>query len=338
MVDTNAGRAVYGQAEASAVNGVGVYGRADNGTGRAVTGWASSDIGVNFAIIGQTGSDDGYAGYFAGGRNYFEGNVGFGVLEPEFPVHAVLNATSGSAVYGSAPATAAAGRGVYGIAEGTSGKGVTGYASSDSGVNFGVIGATDSPDGYAGYFMGGRTYFQNDVGIGVPNPAAKLDVDGDVQADSVQADSFSYRTPKEKKLIIHNLSFRPGSSAYTWGYMDGLYAHAGQTEATFSAPVILPDGATITQLMAHVYDHTLSGDLTVTLTYRELVSQVTDTMAEASSSGSPGLLVIYDHVIEEAVIDNSSRYYHVTVYSSNWVSTLTRLRMVTLTYTVDGLD
>jgi hypothetical protein len=39
-----------------------------------------------------------------------------------------------------------------------------------------VYGRTNSPNGYAGYFLGGKNYFNGKVGIGTPYPGSMLDV------------------------------------------------------------------------------------------------------------------------------------------------------------------
>jgi hypothetical protein len=44
--------------------------------------------------------------------------------------------------------------GVKGINSGFTGRGILGHATHPSGVNFGVVGRTDSPNGFAGYFIG----------------------------------------------------------------------------------------------------------------------------------------------------------------------------------------
>lgn len=66
--------------------------------------------------------------------------------------------------------------GVWGIADSPSGVAVAGNARSGTGASIGVFGQVLSPDGFPGYFLGGRSYFQNSVGIGTENPRALLQV------------------------------------------------------------------------------------------------------------------------------------------------------------------
>ncbi|MFZ1947603.1 MAG: tail fiber domain-containing protein, partial [bacterium] len=49
-------------------------------------------------------------------------------------------------------------------------------ATHTSGRNFGIKASTSSPNGYAGYFLGGRNYFGGNVGIGTPDPLRKLHI------------------------------------------------------------------------------------------------------------------------------------------------------------------
>lgn len=95
-----------GSFHASGAKGRGVYGRAYNsgdyenyggyfsaaGTlGRGVYGAATASSGTNYGVYGKTFSSEGYAGYFEGGKNYFEGNVGIGTTSPQSELHLYSN-------------------------------------------------------------------------------------------------------------------------------------------------------------------------------------------------------------------------------------------------------
>ncbi|TVQ08968.1 MAG: hypothetical protein EA361_16010 [Bacteroidetes bacterium] len=84
--------------------------------------------------------------------------------------------SSGSAVFASANATSGNTFGVQAYSLSSSGRGVYGHATSLSGTNYGVYGRTNSAGGYAGYFQGGRNYFQGRVGIGALNPETSIHI------------------------------------------------------------------------------------------------------------------------------------------------------------------
>jgi hypothetical protein len=96
---------VYGETESTAGTGVFAMSNAPTGTtygvqaytasssGRAIYGFATAMSGTNYGIYGRTNSATGYAGYFEGGRNYFQGNVGIGETSPTVPLH-IKNGTA----------------------------------------------------------------------------------------------------------------------------------------------------------------------------------------------------------------------------------------------------
>ncbi|NOG55161.1 MAG: hypothetical protein HND57_12705 [Planctomycetes bacterium] len=111
---SNVGRGVFGIASAHASTptyggwfqsnsskGRGIQGFASSATGKTYGGlfqsnsdqgyglyaYAGANTGTNYALYAKTRSPDGYAGFFAGGRNYFQGNVGIGTTNPAVPLH-----------------------------------------------------------------------------------------------------------------------------------------------------------------------------------------------------------------------------------------------------------
>ncbi len=72
-------------------------------------------------------------------------------------------------------------QGVSGSSNSSLGTGVSGSASSLTGTTIGVSGLVFSPDGYSGFFEGGKFYISGNAGIGVTAPSAKLDVNGQIK-------------------------------------------------------------------------------------------------------------------------------------------------------------
>lgn len=102
-----------------------------------------------------------------------------------FGVWGNARSPSGAGVLGTSDVSSGSNAGgVRGIAFGPTGVGVQGFAADATGVNYAVRGGTNSAQGYAGYFTGGRNYFEGNVGIGTLNPAQKLSVAGAVESTS----------------------------------------------------------------------------------------------------------------------------------------------------------
>jgi Chaperone of endosialidase len=164
---SNAGRGVYGYADSSTGVTYGVYGFAVSNQARAVIGEALSNTGTTYGVYGRVVSPDGYAGYFQGGKNYFEGTVGIGVLPNNTDSLAMsVNTRRGIATFtsstepgaigvlGTTTATGSSGTGVIGQSFGSSGTGILGFTTSSSGVTVGVRGDSNSSNGYDFYAAG----------------------------------------------------------------------------------------------------------------------------------------------------------------------------------------
>ena len=145
---------------------IAVYGKMDEWGGRAVYGEATTTSGVNYAIRGHTNSSTGYAGYFTGGKNYFQGNVGIGTSSPAEKLHI----DGGSLFVNSAT-------GSIQLANGTTGTGWR-FATTGGGATFLL---SDLPGG--GYPLSVTSV--GNIGIGTISPAAKLHVAGTAGVDGV---------------------------------------------------------------------------------------------------------------------------------------------------------
>ena len=169
---STSGRGIWGFVSATTGSNVGVGGGSQSSTGIGVYGVAGSSSGTNYAIRGITNSPDGYSGYFSGGKLYVSGNVGIGVMDPEYKLHVTTNdliagyfgtdaATGvayGISAYSNSTEQGAAVRGdgsYVGIWGSSTGRwGVYGRSEGTSN-SYGVYGSVTTGSGnYAGYFSG----------------------------------------------------------------------------------------------------------------------------------------------------------------------------------------
>ena len=164
--------------------------------------------GTNIGVHGHTSSPDGFAGYFTGGRNYFEGRVGIGTESPGGALHVESDDLSaiyanntlswgygvkgiagsstgencgvygesmsdeGYGVYGKASAETGDSPGVYGYSNSPTGRGVYGFVGPTGGVNYGVYGHSNSTNGHG---VVGYHGINSGPGIGVKGKTASPD-------------------------------------------------------------------------------------------------------------------------------------------------------------------
>ena len=155
------------------------YVRSPDGT--AVLAYNTASTGYAIGINANTSSPDGYAGYFTGGKNYFEGNVGIGTIFPGSPltVDGMIESEAGGFKFPDGTIQTTAGGG--------GGGSCLWVQDQEDNIRYG--------DGFVGIGMGtgtpvlhmlhvqGNSYFTGNVGIGEPNPMAELDVAGSVNMD-----------------------------------------------------------------------------------------------------------------------------------------------------------
>ncbi|MFT5423865.1 MAG: hypothetical protein ACI89L_001656 [Phycisphaerales bacterium] len=180
---------VWGKATGTTYISKGVRGDSASVTGIGVYGFASSLTGFANGVMGNTHSVDG-AGVYGIASNSNGRNYG---------VYGKTNSPAGSGVFGHASADGGAGEGVLGLSESTTGIGVQGFAFTLSGTNYGVWGKTNSASGYAGYFTGGRNYFQGKLGAGVTAPTDQLHINAPAGVDA-----FRIQTNGSTRLRVNS--------------------------------------------------------------------------------------------------------------------------------------
>jgi hypothetical protein len=205
---SESGRGVYGLAAHASGNNFGVYGQSQSSSGSGVYGLTTAATGKTFGLFGESHSDDGVGVYGRATTTATSGNS-YGVV-------GYSESSSSNGVFGYAVALTGFTTGVRGTTLSSSGTGVTGQAANTSGITRGVFGQVNSPDGYAGYFQGGRNYFQGYVGIGKTMPEATLHLNTSnwIQAilENVDDNARGYIGLDWRALTLSNNAFWTGSS------------------------------------------------------------------------------------------------------------------------------
>ncbi len=127
---------------------------------------------------------------------------------------------------------------VIGISETAGGYGLFGRAEYSSGVNYGVYGETLSSTGYAGYFVG-QGYFSGNLGLGVSNPAQKLDIAG-----TAKMTGFQMPTGAQNGYVLTTdpngvATWQPGGGSGSSPWISGtnlIYYNGGNVGIGVSSP------------------------------------------------------------------------------------------------------
>ena len=185
---TTGSRAISGENTATSGTTYGVYGETLSTSGRGVYGLATASLGFTDGVYGQSNS--------SGGRGV--NGLASAPSGTTYGVRGQSNSSGGRGVFGFATAPSGTTYGVYGRSDSSSGLGVYGFANATSGTTYGVYGETVSSSGYAGYFVGGRNYFEGNVGIGTAGPVANLHINS-----TTGTDIFRVQRDGSTKMLIN---------------------------------------------------------------------------------------------------------------------------------------
>lgn len=313
----------------------------------------------------------------AGGSLSYGGNVGIGTTAPQAGLHvdggtsaqpalfvreasgngfaAVVESAAASGLWVRTLASAGNHSAVNATYAGGTGRAGLFHAESASGSARAVEALTASPDGFAGWFEGGRNYFGGSVGIGVSAPSDKLHVAAAsgqpalrVQIDgatklrvtsnggvaiganaATPADGLFVQGPilvpaRTRWLTLDGRSFALHSSAWIEGQTVGTGGHPqlhrvavdSRSDVWLSAAVNLPHGATVTELRLYARDNAPVVNMTATLVRRQLPSGASTTMASIATAGAVNVAQSpATSGISLPLIDNENNSYYVV---ANW--------------------
>jgi len=233
-----------------------------------------------------------------------EGSVGIGTASPSEPLHIVdslfstvlLDRTSGSQVTLSA--------------QGSAGQVGTANAFPFRLLSNNTVRLTVTPTG--------------DVGVGTTGPLAKLHVNGDVRVDGnvsvASTNRYCSVSPYAFVGTGNVTTNKPGFGEANGAYV-GTVLNSGEFSGThlkeWMAPVNLPDGVVVNELLVRAYDleSDVGVDLTVSLRRSPITSGTTQVLASVATSGTttPTPIALTDVTISNSTIDNSIYTYWVQI-------------------------
>ncbi len=190
----------------------------------------------------------------------------------------------------------------------------------------------------------GTSQLNGNVGINTTPTTNALTVNGTASINgsasvtgTVEADEFTYDTPKNRVLNVLGMNFQPRNSQIEYSTGWAIAADSTETSASFIAPVQLPNGAVVTGLSAVFSDHSASQDLSVALTRYVLSSGGISTLASVETEGTPGHRTTVSTTGLNIYINNNYNAYYLNLYSDDWETGM-QLYSVRITYTIDQAD
>ena len=178
------------------------------------------------------------------------------------------------------------------------------------------------------------------VGLGVAPPtASRLAVDGAVTAtgDS-KAASFSYQAAQSRVLSIPPEALHPINTTQSgvMGSGNGFaFLDAAVGAGNLTAPIYLPDNATITGFEAVYLDNSTAANLEFYIFKRPLTANGYGIVAFIVSSGaSASNTTTVSTTVAPEVVNNETTCYNVNCYSSDWQGAVMAVKGLRVRYTV----
>lgn len=158
------------------------------------------------------------------------------------------------------------------------------------------------------------------VGIGVTNPISKLEINGSTTIPNTS--SYTFSSPVSRTMIIPGYIFSSENDGFS---------------TTWSAPLVLPNGAQITNFEAHVYDQNNSTNMNV---YLEIVPwgsfSPSPMITSNYSVGATGHQYLSSTISSPIIIDNNNNSYFL--YTSFEPNSALKLHGVKITYNISKVD
>lgn len=178
------------------------------------------------------------------------------------------------------------------------------------------------------------------VGLGVvPTGTARLQVAGAVTATGdTKAASFSYQAPQNRVLSIPPEALHPINTTHsgTMGSGNGFaFLDAAVGAGNLTAPIYLPDNATITGFEAVYVDNSVAANLEFYIFKRVLTANGYAVVASFVTSGNSTAIVTSPaSSLTPEVVNNETTCYNVNCFSSDWQGAVMAVKGLRIRYTV----